>query len=41
MAVACTNVCKLAPFNGFGADAGGQVLWVEHSERPPSYIYLG
>ena len=41
LAVACTTVIKLTLSNGFGADAGGRLLWLDLSSRPPSYIYLG
>ena len=30
LAVACTSVFKLSLSNGFGADAGGLVLWLDH-----------
>ena len=41
LAVACTSVCKLSLFNGFGAGAGGQVLWQDHRCRPPSICISG
>ena len=41
LAVACTTGIKLTLSDGFGAVAGGRLLWLDLSSRPPSYIYLG
>ena len=41
LAVACTSVCKLSLFNGFGADAGGRFLGLDPRCRPPSICISG